>query len=235
MRRLVLLAASAFLIATPFAAHAQYGGGAGGGGSRGGGADKQQQDDDKKRKRDKEWGDAQAPLPALKNAGPCPFVKTLYDAGRYVEFKDDKEASANVGFTGEIEGVSAGCQYKDEEPIKVTMDVLFEFGRGPEAQSGSKTYHYWVAVTDRNREVITRQDFDLPVTFPAGQDRVYVTDSIANILIPRGTATTSGANFEVLVGFEVTPKMAEFNRLGKRFRVNAGATAVASGDTAHRR
>jgi len=235
MRRLVLLAASAFLIATPFAAHAQYGGGAGGGRPGGGGADKQQQDDDKKRKRDKEWGDAQAPLPALKNAGPCPFVKTLYDAGRYVEFKDDKEASANVGFTGEIEGVSAGCQYKDEEPIKVTMDVLFEFGRGPEAQSGSKTYHYWVAVTDRNREVITRQDFDLPVTFPAGQDRVYVTDSIANILIPRGTATTSGANFEVLVGFEVTPKMAEFNRLGKRFRVNAGATAVASGDTAHRR
>jgi len=235
MRRLVLLAASAFLIATPFAAHAQYGGGAGGGRPGGSGADKQQQDDDKKRKRDKEWGDAQAPLPALKNAGPCPFVKTLYDAGRYVEFKDDKEASANVGFTGEIEGVSAGCQYKDEEPIKVTMDVLFEFGRGPEAQSGSKTYHYWVAVTDRNREVITRQDFDLPVTFPAGQDRVYVTDSIANILIPRGTATTSGANFEVLVGFEVTPKMAEFNRLGKRFRVNAGATAVASGDTAHRR
>ena len=235
MRRLVLLAASAFLIATPFAAHAQYGGGAGGGRPGGSGADKQQQDDDKKRKRDKEWGDAQAPLPALKNAGPCPFVKTLYDAGRYVEFKDDKEASANVGFTGEIEGVSAGCQYKDEEPIKVTMDVLFEFGRGPEAQSGSKTYHYWVAVTDRNREVITRQDLDLPVTFPAGQDRVYVTDSIANILIPRGTATTSGANFEVLVGFEVTPKMAEFNRLGKRFRVNAGATAVASGDTAHRR
>ncbi|MHB8285532.1 MAG: Tat pathway signal sequence domain protein, partial [Caulobacteraceae bacterium] len=27
---------------------------------------------------------------------------------------------------------------------------------------------------------------------------------------------------EVLVGFDVTPKMAEFNRLGKRFRVNSG-------------
>jgi hypothetical protein len=234
MRRLILVAASALLIATPFAAHAQYGGGAGGGGSHGGGADKQAQDDDKKRKRDKEWGDAQAPLPALKNAGPCPFVKSLYDASRYVEFKDDKEASANVGFTGEIQGVSAGCQYKDDEPIKVTMDVLFEFGRGPEAQGGSKTFHYWVAVTDRNREVIARQDFELPVNFPAGQDRVYLTDSVGNITIPRGTATTSGANFEVLVGFDVTPKMAEFNRLGKRFRVNAGST-LAAGTTTQRR
>jgi hypothetical protein len=242
MRRSIILASCAFLVATPFAAHAQYGGGGGGGGmggaggpgGPGGGADKGQAEDDaKKKKRDKEWGDSKAPLPALKNSGPCPFVKSLYDASRYVEFKDGREASANVGFSGEIQGISAGCEYKDEEPIKVTMDILFELGKGPQATATTKTYHYWIAVTDRNREVITRQTFDLPVTFPAGKDRVYMNDAINNILIPRGTQTTSGANFEILVGFDVTPQMAEFNRLGKRFRVNAtGATAVAAaGDT----
>jgi hypothetical protein len=238
MRRTILFIAAAFMVAAPFAAHAQYGPGGGGGGGSGrqSGDDKKQADDDaKKKKRDRDWGDNQAPLAALKNAGPCPYVKTLYDAGRYVEFKDNKEASANVGFTGEIQGVSAGCAYKDDEPIKLTMDILFELGKGPVAGGGAKTYHYWVAVTDRNREVIARQDFDLPVKFPEGKDRVYVTDSVANILIPRGTATTSGANFEVLVGFDVTPQMAEFNRQGKRFRVNAGATAVASGDNTQRR
>jgi hypothetical protein len=238
MRRLVLLAASAFLIATPFAAHAQYGG-AGGPGSPGGGAGSgrgaadQGQDDAKKKKRDKEWGDNQAPLAQMRNAGPCPFVKSLYDASRYVEFKDGHEASANVGFTGEIQGISAGCEYKDNEPIKVLMDVLFEFGKGPQATANQKTYHYWVAVTDRNREVIAKQFFDLPVTFPAGKDRVFMSDSLANIVIPRGSMTTSGANFEILVGFEVTPQMAEFNRVGKRFRVNAGSSAVAAaGNTA---
>ena len=104
----------------------------------------------------------------MRNAGPCPFVKALYDASRYVEFKDDREASANVGFTGEIQGISAGCQYKDDEPIQVTMDVLFEFGKGPQATDNAKTFHYWVAVTDRNREVIAKQHFDLPVKFQAG-------------------------------------------------------------------
>jgi hypothetical protein len=94
-----------------------------------------------------------------------------------------------------------------------------------------------VAVTDRNREVIARQNFDLPVKFPSGKDRVYMTDSVANIVIPRGSMTTSGANFEILVGFDVTPKMAEFNRVGKRFRVNVGAptTVAAAGETAPRR
>jgi len=226
MRRLTLLVAAAFLATTPIVAHAQYGGG--GGGRQADDQKKQQEDDAKKKKRDKEWGDSAAPLPAMRNAGPCPFVKSLYDASRYVEFKDAREASANVVYTGEIQGISAGCEYKDNEPIKVVMDVLFELGKGPEATANSKTYHYWVAVTDRNREVIARQDFDLPVNFPAGKDRVYMTDTLANILIPRGSMTTSGANFEILVGFNVTPQMAEFNRLGKRFRVNAGATAVAA-------
>jgi hypothetical protein len=231
MRRLVLLAAAAFMVAAPFAAHAQYGGGGGGRGPGGGAqgpANDNSADDAKKKKRDKEWGDSAAPLPAMRNSGPCPFVKTLYDASRYVEFKDAREASANVVYSGEIQNISAGCEYKDAEPIKVMMDILFELGKGPEATASSKTYHYWVAVTDRNREVIARQEFDLPVNFPAGKDRVTVTDSINNIVIPRGSMTTSGANFEVLIGFDVTPQMAAFNRVGKRFRVNAGSTAVAS-------
>ena len=111
------------------------------------------------------------------------------------------------------------------------MDILFELGKGPLAVGNSKTYRYWVAVTDRNREVITRQEFELPVNF-AGKDRVYMTDSLNKIVIPRGSMTTSGANFEILIGFDVTPQMAAFNEQGKRFRVNAGgATAVASAGT----
>lgn len=240
MRRLIVLASCAFMVATPFAAHAQYGGGGGQGGpgrgAQGPASNSNGADDAKKKKRDKEWGNSSAPLAQMRNAGPCPFVKTLYDASRYVEFKDAREASANVGFTGEIQGISAGCQYKENEPIQVVMDVLFELGKGPQAAGTSKTYHYWVAVTDRNREVIAKQNFELPVSFPAGKDRVYMTDSLANIIIPRGSQTTSGANFEILVGFDVTPQMAEFNRVGKRFRVNAAPTAVASaGDTTTRK
>ncbi|MDP3595239.1 MAG: Tat pathway signal sequence domain protein, partial [Phenylobacterium sp.] len=56
--------------------------------------------------------------------------------------------------------------------------------------------------------------------------RLYAREKIGQVTIPRATQTTSGANFEILVGFDVTPEMAAFNRDGKRFRLNAG-TAVA--------
>ena len=183
----------------------------------------------RKRKRDAEFGDNQAPLPQLRNAGPCPFVKVLYDAGRYVEFQGQKEASAEVIWSGEIQKISAGCAYKDDEPITVAMDVLFAVGKGPRANGDSKTYRYWVAVTQRNRTVIEKAYFDLPVRFEPGQDRAYAVERIDGIVIPRATLTTSGSNFEVLVGFDVTPAMAAFNRDGKRFRLDAGAQAAAAG------
>jgi hypothetical protein len=49
------------------------------------------------------------------------------------------------------------------------------------------------------------------------------TEEIEGIVIPRANAEVSGENFEVLVGFELTPEQVQFNRDGKRFRVDAGA------------
>lgn len=229
MRRSLLLAACAFMataIALPEIALAQ--------GSPRRDQQRQEQEAAKKKKSKEEWNDVQAPLQALRNAGPCPFVKVLYDAGRYIEFKDDKEASANVAYSGEIQGISAGCAYKDDQPIQVEMEVLFELGKGPQAQGSSKSYRYWVAVTKRNEAIIAKQYFDLPVSFDPGQDRVYATEKMAQITIPRAKDTTSGANFEILVGFDVTPQMAAFNRDGKRFRVNAGTAAIAAAGTTDR-
>ena len=164
-----------------------------------------------------------APLRQRANAGPCPFVKILYDAARYVELADNRAATANVGYTGEIEGVTAACSYREDEPITVQMDLLFNLGRGPQATGDQRTYRYWVAVTERNTAVLAKEYFDLPVDFD-GRRTASVTQA-QSVVIPRKDVGVSGSNFEVLVGFEVTPEMAEFNRTGSRFRVNAGQPA----------
>lgn len=165
-----------------------------------------------------------APLRSVANAGPCPFVKILYDAARYVELEGGRAASANVGYTGEIEGVTAGCSYQGDEPITVEINALFNLGRGPRAQGDQRTYRYWVAVTERNTAILAKEYFDLPVDFE-GAATASVTQE-QTVVIPRASATTSGGNFEILVGFDVTPEMAEFNRTGSRFRMTAGQAAA---------
>lgn len=165
-----------------------------------------------------------APLRTRPNAGPCPFVKVLYDAARYVELDGGRAAASAVGYTGEIQGVTAGCRYFNDDPIEVQMNILFDLGRGPMAQGDRRTYRYWIAVTERNEAVLAKEYFDLPVNFD-GSSTASVTEA-QSVVIPRASATTSGGNFEILIGFEVTPEMAEFNRSGSRFRINAGTTAA---------
>lgn len=165
-----------------------------------------------------------APLRRSAAAGPCPYVKILYDAARYVELVGDRVTMANVGFTGEIEGLVSDCAYQSDDPITVHTRVQFNLGRGPQAQGEGRTYRYWIAVTERNRAVLAKEYFDLPVDFD-GETTATVTQD-QTIVIPRAAATTSGDHFEVLVGFEVTPAMAEFNRNGNRFRANAGTGAA---------
>src|SRR5688572_26803201 len=139
MRRpLLFLTAATALVLAPAVASAQYG-------StnprtdrerqRGSTPGSQPQTDPKK---EDEWNLRKAPIPGVAAAGPCPYVKILYDAARYQEFAGGREASSAVGYTGEIEGLRAACEYKGAEPIKVRINLLFTLGKGPAAQGDAK-------------------------------------------------------------------------------------------------
>lgn len=156
------------------------------------------------------------------NAGPCPLLGVLYDASRIVEFKGGEERYANVAWTGEMRGVRGLCRYTGTNPIELSLEIEMAFGRGPAADDNRRTYRYWVAVTRSNTAPIQKQYFDLEVSFPKEADRLAGAESVAKIVIPRANETISGTNFEVLVGFDLTPEQLAFNRAGKRFRVDVG-------------
>ncbi len=157
------------------------------------------------------------------NPGPCPRAFALYDASRLVEIRGDgAEKFGNVGFTGEIDKVRSLCRYYADRPIVADLTLDFSLGRGPAASGDTITYNYFVAATRKNVDVLEKSIFPLTVTFPPGQDRVQVTEKIDEIIFPRANDTTSGENFEIVVGFVVTPQQRAFNADGKRFRVSAG-------------
>ena len=155
------------------------------------------------------------------NPGPCPRAFALYDAERIVEF-NGPESFSNVGFTGQIGKIRSLCRYYGERPIVADLDIQMEFGRGPAAQGSTHTYQYFVAVTRKNIAVIEKEVFPITVSFPPGVERVSLTETIDEVVISRANDNTSGVNFEIIVGFVVTPEQQRFNSEGKRFRVSAG-------------
>ena len=157
------------------------------------------------------------------NVGPCPLMGVLYDTARVVQFSEpNSQRYANISFTGEMQGVRGLCRYVDADPIRMNMEIDMAFGRGPAATSDRQTYRYWVAVTRRGRAPIEKVYFDVNVRFPRGEQVVNVRERIEEIVIPRANPDISGENFEILVGFELTPEQLQFNRDGRRFRIDAG-------------
>ena len=115
--------------------------------------------------------------------------------------------------------VRSSCRYVGADPIDMTLEIDLAFGRGPAAKGDSYTYNYWVAVTRRDVTVLAKKPYSIKVEFPKGAQRMAVTETIERIVIPRANADTSGANFEILAGFDLTKEQIEFNREGKRFRI----------------
>jgi hypothetical protein len=155
------------------------------------------------------------------NVGPCPAVRVLYDAQRFVEL-DGPERFENVGFTGEIGRVSSNCRYIGNDPITINLQMEMAFGKGPKAAGSSKDVVYWVSVTRKDLVPISRERYTQHIVIPAGQDRVSLQSAVTQIVIPRANKDIAGNNFEVFVGFELTDAQLEFNRDGKRFRIDSG-------------
>ena len=156
------------------------------------------------------------------NVGPCPLMGVLYDSSRVVAFVEpENQRYANIRYTGEMQGVNGLCRYVEADPIAMNIEIDMAFGRGPAATTDRQTYRYWVAVTRRGRAPIEKAYFDVDVRWPRGENVVTRRERIEHIVIPRANEEISGENFEILVGFELTPEQLQFNREGRRFRIDA--------------
>lgn len=162
-------------------------------------------------------------LDSTPNAGACPVGGSIYEASRYVKFADGSDGTfRDIAYTGEITDVRLYCRYIKDMPLEAEIEIDFALGKGPRATASEHDYRYFVAVTRRNGKVLAKEYFNTRAEFRRG-DIASTTELVNKISIPRADESISGVNFEIVVGFELTPEQLEFNRSGQRFRLDATA------------
>lgn len=155
------------------------------------------------------------------NAGACPPAGSVYNASRIVKFDSETKVFGNIEYSGEIVDVRLSCRYAGTDPVRVQLDLDFAFGKGPKATSNSHAYTYWVAVVRRSGKVLNKEYFTVNADF-RNEKVSATTESLNQILIPRSDESVSAANFEILVGFDLTEDQLTYNKEGRRFRLGAG-------------
>ncbi len=154
------------------------------------------------------------------NAGACPPAGAIYQAARVVKFDGEQERFANVEYTGEIVDVRLYCRYADDDPVRAEIEIDFAFGKGPAGGANSHDYSYWVAVTRRSGKVLNKERFAVRADFSGGPVS-GTTEVLQEIIIPRADESVSAANFEILIGFDLTESQRTYNAEGRRFRLGA--------------
>ena len=156
-----------------------------------------------------------------RNAGACPPAGAIYNASRVVQFDGENQIFTNVSYTGEIVDVRLYCRYAGGNPVQAEVEIDFAFGKGPSGSSNRHDYGYWIAVTRRSGKVLNKEYFAVQADFSDG-DISGKTEVIQRIVIPRLDESVSAANFEVLIGFDLTDEQLTYNKEGRRFRLGAG-------------
>ena len=150
------------------------------------------------------------------NLPPCPRVGILGDAYKATQYRDGQGRDlTDVAFDTELLDYNGSCKYEANQTA-VVVSFLLQVGasRGPAANRSEAQVPYFVAVVDKQQNVLTRQRFVARVPFKEGQRRVIVVEELEQ-RIPLGGRRTS--ELEILVGLEVPREQLDRNRQQRGF------------------
>lgn len=124
----------------------------------------------------------------------CPNVGVLRDAGT---LRTDQGVAI-------LSGILANCGY-DDTSVTIAASVMITARASEGAAGGTIPITYFVAVTDPNRNILSKKTFTTSVA--TGTDTQETLTQV--IPVPK---TMDARWFEVLVGFQLTPEQVAANR-----------------------
>ncbi|MBH62864.1 MAG: hypothetical protein CL569_10550 [Alphaproteobacteria bacterium] len=141
---------------------------------------------------------------------PCPNVSILAGSERLVLFKDGPGRDIiDILFEADMSGLRAACEYDD---LRVDVQTSFEIiaARGPKSDTARATLVFFAAVVDPDGRVVAKETFDSRIEFPSGRRQIGVREEMVQ-RIPLSTQIR-GPEYQVLVGFQLTPDQLEYNQ-----------------------
>lgn len=145
----------------------------------------------------------------------CPQVKIVDELSALSEFSDiSSPADYNLVSRVTLAQSESACTYDGNNAV-VDLKLVFEGQIGPKGRvkpSDTPTFSYpfFIAVTNANGEIKAKEVFGASVTYAAGQNGHTYYESLRQIIpVENGI---EARNFNVLVGFQLSPEQLRYNR-----------------------
>lgn len=169
--------------------------------------------------------------------GTCPHATVREDLAHLTEFTDDTKPSDSTMISElEITAIDNTCR-TENGTIVMQIDLELAGKTGPKGRMkpGDKpsfAYPYFVAVTDAQGNVLSKEIFAASVAYGKEQTQLKQSESIfQNMPFPD---SSSGERYAVIVGFQLTPEQLTYNQSHPRMAATASSPAAGKApDTAN--
>ncbi len=147
--------------------------------------------------------------------GTCPPVTVRPDLARLVDFHDAAKTSASDKVSEvNIVDVKNVCRM-EKETLLMQIDLTLSGRTGPKARikSGDKpsfAYPYFVAVTDSQGTVVSKEIFAASLAYGATQNELAQGETVFQAMPFPGL--TQGIAYNVVVGFQLTSDQLAYNQ-----------------------
>jgi hypothetical protein len=139
----------------------------------------------------------------------CPNVHVLKSLGEFVRFAPELGHDlTDVATEAWIERVGGDCILENGEYI-VDLSIGIIARRGPANRKGSMDLRYFVAVSDRQDNILQRQSFQTSALFGAFKSTTFTDALELRIPVAKGV---DGDAYTIFVGFELSPDELRYNR-----------------------
>lgn len=154
----------------------------------------------------------------------CPVLGVLDSAATLTRLQPGAASGdADVAYVAEITDADLSCVLKGDllYHMEVNLKIAITGRKGPAADSERAEVEYFVVITDRSGNVVTKKTFPATIEFD-GRPQATVVEEIWQLYeLEQGGA---GSLYEIWVGFQLTDEELEFNR-----KQRAGAAEATPG------
>lgn len=141
---------------------------------------------------------------------PCPSSGTLVDAATLTEFAGRSTSTSNVRYNAEITRSAFDCSVSGNA-VDGRVAMVGEVSLGRRGRAGEISLPIFVAVTLRDQEVVSKRFDTIELTVGRGQQRVTFEKEISDFRFNLGAGHKT-SDYEILVGFNLTPEQVAYNR-----------------------
>ena len=139
----------------------------------------------------------------------CPSVAVVAEAADVTQFAASGRDVVDIRYFARFADVQWSCDL-DGSSLEVELTLFLEGAAGPTSKAQTADFTYFVALARRGGGIIAKETFESRIALSSDAGTGILTDEIDQRIPLR--AGQSGADLEILVGFQLTREQLEYNR-----------------------